>query len=192
MPGLLDLEDHLAFYRSYHMNKVNVTIHLMCIPMIYLSTLAFLVPVNVGPVNMSIVIAWLYGIYYILLDWKLGLIGCGISVGFAVRATTYYYQTLEPGFGSITTLQFVNYAIAIHIASWLAQFYGHGVHERRAPALLHNLLQALVLAPFFVLFEAAFALGFRKDLERNMNSKAGVRVRDFRAAQKEALEKKAE
>ncbi|KAG7194642.1 uncharacterized protein KQ657_004318 [Scheffersomyces spartinae] len=135
---------------------------------------------------MSTVVAWLYGLYYILLDWKLGLFGWGISVGFATTANKYYYQTLEPGFGSITTQQFVHYAVAIHIASWLAQFYGHGIHEKRAPALLDNLLQALVLAPFFVVFEVAFALGFRKDMEKNMNSKAGIRVRDFKSAQKAA------
>ena len=28
----------------------------------------------------------------------------------------------------------------IHVSCWVAQFYGHGVHERRAPALLDNLL----------------------------------------------------
>ena len=34
----------------------------------------------------------------------------------------------------------LKYAIGLHIVCWLAQFYGHGVHEGRAPALLDNLL----------------------------------------------------
>ena len=34
----------------------------------------------------------------------------------------------------------VNYAIGLHVVCWLAQFYGHGVHEGRAPALLDNLI----------------------------------------------------
>ena len=29
---------------------------------------------------------------------------------------------------------------ALHAISWIAQFYGHGVHEKRAPALLDNLI----------------------------------------------------
>lgn len=33
---------------------------------------------------------------------------------------------------------------------YLAQFYGHGVHEGRSPALLDNLFQALFMAPLFV------------------------------------------
>lgn len=41
---------------------------------------------------------------------------------------------------------------AVHVTAWIAQFYGHGVHEQRAPALMENLGFAL-LAPFFVTFE---------------------------------------
>lgn len=70
-------------------------------------------------------------------------------------------------------------AVALHVFSWFAQFYGHGVHEKRAPALLDNLLQALVLAPFFVAFEIAFFLGYRKDLKKNMDNRAGVLIRDY-------------
>jgi uncharacterized membrane protein YGL010W len=33
-----------------------------------------------------------------------------------------------------------NKVALIHVGSWIAQFYGHGVHEKRAPALLDNLL----------------------------------------------------
>lgn len=31
-------------------------------------------------------------------------------------------------------------AAGVNIFAWLAQFYGHGIHERRAPAVLDNLL----------------------------------------------------
>ena len=31
-------------------------------------------------------------------------------------------------------------AAVVHVGCWIAQFYGHGVHEGRAPALLDNLL----------------------------------------------------
>ena len=36
--------------------------------------------------------------------------------------------------------QNVKIALAVHVASWLFQFYGHGVHEGRAPALLDNIV----------------------------------------------------
>ena len=37
----------------------------------------------------------------------------------------------------------------VNVAAWIAQFYGHGVHEGRAPALLDNLFQVRTV-PFRV------------------------------------------
>ncbi|XP_052878426.1 2-hydroxy-palmitic acid dioxygenase mpo1-like isoform X2 [Gossypium arboreum] len=44
--------------------------------------------------------------------------------------------------------------LAVQLFCWIGQFIGHGVFEKRAPALLDNLVQAFIMAPFFVLFEA--------------------------------------
>ncbi|KAG5240140.1 endoplasmic reticulum membrane protein [Salix suchowensis] len=44
--------------------------------------------------------------------------------------------------------------LVAQIVCWTGQFIGHGVFEKRAPALLDNLVQAFVMAPFFVLLEA--------------------------------------
>lgn len=64
----------------------------------------------------------------------------------------------------------VNYwAGAIQIVCWVAQFVGHGKFEGRAPALLDNIVQAFVLAPFFVWFEILFGLGYRPDLKRRVD-----------------------
>lgn len=52
-----------------------------------------------------------------------------------LAAATHLYST----YGSLPT--FMPAAIGVHIVAWIAQFYGHGVHEGRAPALLDNLFQ---------------------------------------------------
>lgn len=39
------------------------------------------------------------------------------------------------------------------VACWVAQFLGHGVFEKRAPAVLDNLVQAIFMAPLFVIME---------------------------------------
>jgi hypothetical protein len=36
---------------------------------------------------------------------------------------------------------------ALHVFTWIAQFYGHGVHEKRAPALLDNLVGGAFCSP---------------------------------------------
>lgn len=39
-------------------------------------------------------------------------------------------------------------ALGVHIFAWIVQFYGHGVHEGRAPALLDSLLQSVLMVCF--------------------------------------------
>nr|GEY33339.1 uncharacterized endoplasmic reticulum membrane protein C16E8.02 [Tanacetum cinerariifolium] len=51
--------------------------------------------------------------------------------------------------------------LAAQLFCWTGQFVGHGVFEKRAPALLDNLTQAFLMAPFFVLLEALqMAIGY--------------------------------
>lgn len=73
-----------------------------------------------------------------------------------------------------------SWALAVHIASWIAQFIGHGKFEGRAPALLDNLVQALFLAPFFVWFEILFSFGYRPDLKRRVDKAVEEEIRKFR------------
>lgn len=72
------------------------------------------------------------------------------------------------------------WAAGINVASWIAQFIGHGMFERRAPALLDNLVQALFLAPFFVWFEILFSLGYRPDLKGRLDKSVEEEIQKFR------------
>eukprot|EP00850_Spirogloea_muscicola_P003150 SM000012S25412 [mRNA] locus=s12:978549:979647:- [translate_table: standard] len=57
-------------------------------------------------------------------------------------------RLMEPVSGSR-----VQIALIVQVTSWTAQFLGHGLFEGRAPALLDNLVQAFLMAPYFVLLE---------------------------------------
>ncbi|PKI85806.1 hypothetical protein MVES_000630 [Malassezia vespertilionis] len=178
----LDLNQQLAFYGAYHTNPVNVGIHVVCVPLIWMSALSLVLssglslpsiahalPAPLGApllefsawlaetlppavyeqVNPASVASVMYWIYYAVLD-------LGTALLISPLWTLYYYASwalieYEPRGAAI--------ALSIFIASWVAQFYGHGVHEGRAPALLDNLLGAVVLAPLFVCFEVLFPLG---------------------------------
>lgn len=70
-------------------------------------------------------------------------------------------------------------AIAVEIFAWTAQFIGHGVYEGRAPALVDNLVQALVLAPFFVFMEILFRLGYRPELQKRVNIAVQKEIQKF-------------
>lgn len=118
----------------------------------------------------------------------------------AVSALSYllYYFILDPISATlITPLWFAYYRISWYIAhdveggfrlalicftvSWILQFYGHGVHEGRAPALLDNLLGAVVLAPLFVFIETLFLFGYRPELQKWLKNETARLIVKFRA-----------
>ena len=57
----------------------------------------------------------------------------------------------------------LDFWIAIQVVGWITQFIGHGVFEKRAPALLTNLFY-IWLSPFFVVFEYLnIIFGYRQE-----------------------------
>lgn len=52
--------------------------------------------------------------------------------------------------------------IALHIVAWIIQFIGHGIFEKRAPALLSNIFLTLN-APFFVTAEILQMIGWKEE-----------------------------
>lgn len=83
------------------------------------------------------------------------------------------------------------YAVGIHVVSWLAQFVGHGKFEGRAPALLDNLVQALLLAPLFVWMEILFFFGYRRELKQRMDKNVEVEIEKFRKEKEQKKGKEA-
>lgn len=187
MPGLFDIKAHLVFYRRYHFNHTNVAIHLVCIPIILLSAICILISHVISPqypyVTVGVAGAWIYGAYYILLDWQLGIPAFLFLAGFAHIQRVLYLELGPTNFLLRSTYKQI--ATSAHVVSWLAQFYGHAFHEKRAPALFDNLLQAVVLAPFFVVYEIAFWLGFKLDVKKEMDNEAGKWVRKMAAQKKQ-------
>jgi uncharacterized membrane protein YGL010W len=62
-------------------------------------------------------------------------------------------------------------ALLLNVTGWAAQFVGHGVFEKRRPALLDNLIQAFATAPLFIVLEVLFPLGFQPELFRNIQKR---------------------
>ena len=120
--------------------------------------------------NVASITAFGYLIYYMVLDVGAGAMISPLWTGSYLAATYLAFQVPHG----------VSIAIGIFFAGWIAQFWGHGVHERRAPALLDNLLGAVVLAPLFVFFEVLFHFGYRPELQKWLKNETGRLVTQFR------------
>lgn len=80
--------------------------------------------------NVGFVIGAAYFLWHFTLSFSIGAVANCLVIACLIGSDAWhanYPETLPA------------YAWALHIGCWLAQFYGHGVHEQRRPALLENL-----------------------------------------------------
>ncbi|KAL5749203.1 hypothetical protein ACOSP7_023806 [Xanthoceras sorbifolium] len=162
--GLLDLEKHFAFYGAYHRNPVNILIHTLFVwPIFFTSLVLFYFTPPVSDLSQKIVFlpsglfspalvlnfgflfTLIYAVFYICLDKKAGSLAALLCIACWVGANQLAHTL---GFSLAWKV-----VLAAQLFCWIGQFLGHGIFEKRAPALLDNLVQAFLMAPFFVLLE---------------------------------------
>ena len=123
------------------------------------------------PPNLGTIVTLIYVTLYILMEPVAGGILAPILLG-----GTAYSDYLTTTYGATANY----WALGVFTSSWVAQFIGHGVFERRAPAILDNLVQSLVLAPFFVWMEVLFFIGYRPELKSRVDSAVEKEVDRYR------------
>ena len=171
--------NELSFYASFHHHPVNQAIHAVCIPLIFLTALillshpALVLPLGVVKLMPAPAVAAWYCAYYLMIGAPLGLALTAVGL---VCAACWGAIVLTATYGRAALLT----ALAVHIAAWVAQFVGHGVWEKRAPALLTNLQQALVLAPLFAVVEVGYAVGLLRGLQTDVRPLVRARLAAFK------------
>ncbi|KAK0461709.1 uncharacterized protein EV420DRAFT_124537 [Desarmillaria tabescens] len=184
---LFDIRKQFTFYGSYHTNPINVTIHIICVPMILWTGLVM---------GTHVLPTWLPDIHFAINNYL--AFDLNFSTVWAVTNLLYYY-ILEPTAAFIYTPQMtlcflsamkfsersdhMAIALTVHVLCWIAQFLGHGIAEKRAPALLDNILGAAVLAPFFVHLEILYKLGYNPKLHKIIINDIGKEVTKLRKAE---------
>lgn len=114
----------------------------------------------------------IWGGFYVLMEPVAGSLLCAICLGMAA-ADNYFYSE-DPQNATLV-------AGGVFVIAWILQFVGHGKFEGRAPALLDNLMQALLLAPLFVWLELLFFFGYRKELQQRVEKQVEKNIAKFRA-----------
>ncbi|XP_042041056.1 2-hydroxy-palmitic acid dioxygenase MPO1-like [Salvia splendens] len=165
--GMFDLEEQFTFYGAYHNNPINIALHTVFVwPILFtaLLLLNFTPPLfSQSPIlllgqsflvlNYGFLSTLIYALYYVSLDKKAGSLAAFMCF-LCWAGSSFLGHRLGFALGWKVVL-------ASQLLCWTGQFIGHGVFEKRAPALLDNLAQALLMAPFFVLLEALqYAFGY--------------------------------
>lgn len=143
------VERLFADYAFYHQTTGNKWCHRFGIPMIMFSLLAMLARVHLVKteslaVDAAIVLVAAVSLYYLRLEWRLGVAMVALSIGMWLlgRVTPFYP------------------ALALFIAGWILQFLGHGVWEKRQPAFFRNLTH-LLIGPLWILNDVIRGLGVK-------------------------------
>jgi len=185
LSDVFSIDKQLTFYGAYHTNRVNILIHILCVPLIVWTFQTFLAPFHppsfvpeyhhvineymVFETNYASLMGAVYIAYYLLLEPVAALLYAPQMIIIVLTATAFAQHS-----------SYTPVIIAIHVLCWIAQFIGHGLAEKRAPALLDNLLGAVVLAPFFVHLEILFGLGYRPAMHKRINNAIGKEVTRIR------------
>ena len=111
--------------------------------------------------------------------------GAGVLAGLLVLVC-WYTASVFGGIGEeLIGMPVWQFATAVKVFCWVMQFYGHGVHEGRSPALLDNLFQAVVMAPLFVFLEVCFKLfNYRKDMQVEIQKDVDAAIAQWKASKK--------
>ncbi|KAB2067262.1 hypothetical protein E1A91_A09G218400v1 [Gossypium mustelinum] len=190
-PGLLDLENHFAFYGAYHSNPINILIHTLFVwPIFFTSLILFyftpafydLSQSGIFPsgINHALVLNYgsafsiFLGLFYVVLDKKAGSLAALLCLACWVGAS---FIAAKLGYSLAWKVVLVS-----QLLCWTGQFLGHGIFEKRAPALLDNLVQALLMAPFFVLLEVLQSLfGYEPypGFQMRVNAKIKAEIKEW-------------
>ncbi|XP_057485844.1 2-hydroxy-palmitic acid dioxygenase mpo1-like [Actinidia eriantha] len=95
--------------------------------------------------NIGFLLTLIYAVFYICFDAKAGSLAAFFC--FICWVFSSYLASL---IGLSLAWKVV---LAAQLVCWTGQFIGHGVSKKRAPALLENLSQTFLMAPFFILLE---------------------------------------
>ena len=135
------MSNELDFYQSYHTNYYNQLIHVVGIPSIVWAVFLYLhrFKTRIGRISW-----FLYGIYmlkYFHVDKPRFL-----------RIALFYYILLNNSFNKYNSLNINdsrNLAIKVFSLGWILQFIGHGLFEKKAPALLNGFTKSITIGPYF-------------------------------------------
>lgn len=163
---ITNLEQQIQFYLSYRtsflfflflatnvsyiyktdQDKTNRLLHMLSVPIIYLSFLLFSTYLNI-----SFLLTFTYLIYVFYLDSVVGL-------AFLPFALLLYSVSLAIHSNTTTAIGLI-VAFLMQVVAWVIQIAGHSVYEGNKPAFLTSLVHAVLAAPLVIYLEALFSLG---------------------------------
>lgn len=160
------LTEQLSQYAAYHRDRRNIFTHFIGIPMIVASICILLSRPALSPdllwLTPGAVIAALVTAYYLRLDARYGVV---------LGAYLWACLALAQSLAGLPTGTWLSVGGGLFFVGWVIQFIGH-YFEGRKPAFVDDII-GLLIGPLFIAAEAGFLMGMRKEVEAEVNARAG-------------------
>ena len=162
-----NLSEQLTQYAAYHRDRRNILTHFVGIPMIVLAVAVLLARpllAQWGAVALSpaTAVTLLTVLYYLKLDLRLGAVMAAL-----MALSLWFAQAVA----AQATAVWLTVGVGLFVVGWVIQFVGH-YYEGRKPAFVDDLV-GLVIGPLFVVAEAGFLLGLRRELQQAIEARVG-------------------
>ncbi|CAD8145048.1 unnamed protein product [Paramecium octaurelia] len=181
----IDIVNFYSSYGSYHNNLVNKAIHLVCIPLILLSAVqimnhyTFTIDTGCCKLNIGLIMLFVLALVYMAVDFLSGILASSFYISVTLLLNQHFANADEAQWSHHLCV-----ATTFQVTCWILQFIGHGVFEKRAPALLDNILQIFV-APDFVFLEIMFFLGYKPQIHKACQVQIENSIKQFRNDKKQ-------
>lgn len=136
-------------YSDSHQNPTNISIHYICVPLIYLSIIGLLMNIPAGILDkifvshLPVIENWASVILIFVL-----LFYATLSVELAVRM--FFFSLFCLALNSLLSyyLPLLPFSVIVFVFAWIGQFYGHKV-EGKKPSFFKD-IQFLLIGPAWV------------------------------------------
>ncbi|RYF07159.1 MAG: DUF962 domain-containing protein [Comamonadaceae bacterium] len=160
------LIDQLSQYADYHRDPRNIQTHYVGVPMIMLGVTVLLSrptwAVAGLPLCPAALAALASALFYCRLDARYGA-----TMALVLAAMLAVGQWLA----GQATMVWLGAGAGLFVVGWIIQFVGHH-YEGRKPAFVDDLV-GLLIGPLFVAAELGFAMGLRKEVQRQVEARSG-------------------
>lgn len=164
-----NLEESFVFYGAYHNEKRNQLVHILFVPVIFTTALAFVSKwrIGSGSLNVSHIAASFYGLSFVCMEPLAGVLYLPLIAGMRHVGEAAAANKYLPICG------------ALHLVGWVSQVLAHRLFEGEQPAFMEDPFQALHSAVFFVWLEVLYKLGYRRDQHKKLQELIDLRIKEL-------------
>lgn len=165
--------DLLSQYAQYHRDQRNIATHSIGIPLIVLAIGILLARPSIGGVTL----AWI--VWALATAWY--LTRGSLVLGLATSVVNAALIALAHPFAGMLFANWLSWGLGAFALGWVIQFVGH-YYEGRKPAFVDDLI-GLLVGPMFVVGEWLFAIGWGREMQAEIERRAGpTHLRDLAAS----------